>query len=53
MYDDKIINGIVSKIWNSEVGNKITREATVIVWPLTKNGQNKDTRKDIRISIER
>jgi len=54
VYDEKIINGIFkSKIWNSEVGNEIRREAPVIVWPWKRNEQNKDTEKGIRITIER
>jgi hypothetical protein len=37
----------------SEVGNEIRREAPVIVWLWKRNGQNKDTEKGIRITIER
>jgi hypothetical protein len=54
MYDENIVNGIFkSKIWNSEVGNEIRREAPVIVWPWKRTVQKKNTEKGIRITIER
>jgi hypothetical protein len=37
--------------WSSKQVNRIIREINALVWPHKKNGQNKDTKRGITITI--